>query len=143
MRIALDFDGTLVSMDRPYDDVTTPLEFLPGALDALRALKAAGHVLLLYSARANRALLEDPELDPLVRAGARKVDLVEWARSRDVHQARYDQMLAFASAHLVGLIDAVDDGRQGKPSVGLFIDDRAVRFTGWAELAFTYGPTVR
>ena len=40
MIIAIDFDGTLVSQERDYDDVTSPLLMLPGALAALRAFVA-------------------------------------------------------------------------------------------------------
>ena len=42
MRVGIDFDGTVVSQDRPYADVVSPLEFVPGAKEGLLALKAAG-----------------------------------------------------------------------------------------------------
>ena len=150
MRIAIDYDGTLVRQDLPYDDVTTPPEFMLGAIDALRALKAAGHVLVLWSGRANRALLFDEQLDPLVRRGVRRADPVRWERNRGVNQARYAQMLdACDHPPLAGLFDAIDDGAAGKPSVDCFIDDRALRVgTGpgalsWAEIAFLYGERPR
>jgi hypothetical protein len=138
--LGIDFDGTVVVQDgRAYDDIKTPPRLLPGAREALKALKRAGHVLLLYSARANRALIEDPDLDPLVRAGVRRVDMVAWRRSRELNRARYGQMLAFIAAELPGIFDAVDDGHQGKPCVDLFIDDRALKFQNWRGIAQVYG----
>ena len=38
MLIAVDFDGTIVRDDRPYEDTATPLAFLPGAKEGLLAL---------------------------------------------------------------------------------------------------------
>ena len=145
MYLAIDFDGTVVSQRRAYTDLKSPLRFVPGAKAALKSLKAAGHVLLLYSARANRALLEDPELDPLVRAGVRKVNRAQWKKEQPLHKARYEQMVAFVNNELPGVFASIDDGRQGKPEVDLFIDDRALGFgpgkqyPTWKEVADLYG----
>ena len=146
MIIGLDFDGVVVSQERSYTDVTSPLVFMPGAREGLAALKAAGHTILLYSARACLALRTDPQLDPLVRAGVRRVDLAAWKAAQELHEARYQQMVAFVEEELTGLIDAIDDGRQGKPAgVDLFIDDRVVRYgygsmaLGWDGIARLYG----
>jgi hydroxymethylpyrimidine pyrophosphatase-like HAD family hydrolase len=128
MVIAVDFDGTIVSQDRDYNDLTTPLELLPHAKEALRSFKRAGHLVLLYSARASRALLEDPQLDPLVRAGKKKVNMNAWEKQRSLHRARYQQMIDFVEENLRDEIDAIDDGRQGKPQAAVFIDDRALRY---------------
>jgi hypothetical protein len=139
MRIAIDFDGTLVSMDRPYSDTTTPFVLLPGAREALGALRAAGHQLLLYSARANLSLRFDPTLDPL---GPR------WAASPEkleLNRKRFNHMVEWVERELPGVFSAIDDGTQGKPSVDLFIDDRAVAFghgvrtVNWAKIARMYG----
>lgn len=113
---------------RPYADVSTPLRFMPGAREGLIALKTAGHELLLYSARANRALRVDPALDPLVVAGKRRVNRPVWTADRVLHEARYQQMLEFVARELPGVFDAVDDGQQGKPCADLFIDDRCLRY---------------
>jgi hypothetical protein len=144
--LAIDFDATVVVQDgRDYRDVETPLEFVSGVREALHALKRAGHILLLYSARANLALRKDPKLDPLVRAGARKVDPVWWAENRPVNEARYQHMVSFVETELLGVFDAVDDGHQGKPSADLFIDDKALRLgygvdsVGWNTVARRYG----
>jgi hypothetical protein len=142
MRIAIDWDGTVVSQDRPYDDLVTPMEFIPGAKEGLLALKRAGHVLLLWSARASRALLYDPLLDPLVRAGAAPMDRRSWLASRHLHRARYEQMIDFVNRELAGIFDAIDDGQCGKPLVDLFIDDRSMAMRGpatWARISRTYG----
>lgn len=143
MLVALDFDGVIVRKDRPFADVTTPLQFMPYAREGITSLKNAGHTLLLYSARANRALLFSPEWDPLVRAGVKRPNEMTWAHSRSLYWARYHQMIKFVETELAGLIDAVDDGLQGKPLADLFVDDRAVEFGagahGWLEIAHLYG----
>jgi hypothetical protein len=141
MIIAIDWDGTVVMQDLPYADTTTPPTFVPGAVEGLMALKRAGHKLVLYSARANRSLREDPYLDPLVRAGIRIVDEEAWLTDRVLHQARYDAMVAFVSAALSGVFDVIDDGEQGKPNVDLFIDDRMALALGvnWSMIASVYG----
>ena len=149
MLIAIDFDGTVVSMaGRSYSDVTSPLQFVPGARAGLASLRKAGHVLLLYSARANRALLEDPALDPMVRSGARKVHTKTWDTDRDLNRARYQQMIDFVERELPGVFAAIDDGRQGKPCADLFIDDRGMRYgngptaLSWQGIGRIYGEPV-
>lgn len=145
MIIAVDWDGTVVEQDgRAYVDVTTPEVFRPGAKEALRALRAAGHTLLLYSARANRALRVDPNLDPLVRAGAKRIHLKAWEANRGVNAARYQQMITTVARELPGVFAAVDDGLAGKPAgCQLFLDDRALTMGGagltWAQVAERYG----
>lgn len=148
MLLAIDFDNVVVnSKRRAFADVSTPLEFVVGAREGLLALKRAGHKLLLYSARSNRALLYTPEWDPLVRAGVKRPHEATWAQSREIHWARYRQMLAFVSAELPGVFDAIDDGLQGKPLADVFIDDRALSFgdgvdrIGWTQIAHLYGAT--
>lgn len=129
MIIAVDFDDTIVSQaGRAYDDVETPLEFMPGALEGLRALKRAGHRLIVFSGRASRALRVNPMLDPLAKAGVKSVNLERWEKSQPINEARYRQMLDFIAEHLAEVIDAVDDGTCGKVSADLYIDDKALRF---------------
>lgn len=148
MLIAVDFDNVIVNVrGRAYTDTTTPLMFMPGAKEGLAALKRAGHKLLLYSARANRALLFTPEWDPLVRAGVKRPHEAVAAQSKALHWARYREMLAFCEAELPGMFDAIDDGLQGKPLADLFIDDRALTFgdgadrVEWPQIAMLYGAT--
>lgn len=145
MLICVDFDGTIVRADRQFADVTSPLAFLPGAKEGLLSLKRAGHTLVLWSARTNRALLYTPEWDPLVRAGVRRVSLSRWRKERPLHWARYRQMQDFVNKHLRGVFAVIDDGLQGKPLADLFIDDRALRYgssqndVGWSDLTSRYG----
>ena len=150
---SVDFDGVVVRQDRAYDDLTTPLEFVVDPItgftsrDGLRALKLAGHVLVLSSCRANRSLLVDPNLDPLVRAGVRRVP-ADWQKRRDLNQRRLQQMLAFVQAELAGLFDAIDDGASGKVIADHYLDDRAFRMGGgpgglsWGTIARLYGETL-
>jgi hypothetical protein len=145
MIIAVDFDGTVVSEDRPFEDTVTPLRFLPGAREGLHALRRAGHTLVLWSARTNRATLFTPEWDPLVRAGIRKVHLARWEAERPLHWARLRQMERFIALHLPGVFAVVDDGLQGKPCADLFIDNKALRYgfgaeaVGWNGIAMLFG----
>lgn len=148
MLIAVDFDNVVVNVKgRAYSDTTTPLSFMPGAKEGLLALKRAGHRLLLFSARSNRALLYTPEWDPLVRSGAKRPHEATWNQSKELHHARYQQMLAFCESELAEVFDAIDDGLQGKPLADLFIDDRALSFgdgadrVEWPQIALLYGAT--
>lgn len=146
MIIAIDFDGTIVQQDgHAYDDLVTPLQFMPGAREGLTALKRAGHTLILWSGRASHHLRINPELNPLVRSGVRKLDPERWAKSRPLNQARYEQMLTFVDTYLPGVFDAVDQGDSGKPSADLFVDDKAIRYglglsgIGWTQISKTFG----
>lgn len=132
MILAIDFDGTIVSQDRDYDDLKTPLQFMPGALDALRAMKKAGHILIVNSARSRLSLREDWRLNPLWIGGHVPFSEERWVKSLPINQARYQQMLDFVTEHLNGIVDCVDDGRQGKIHADLFIDDRNLAYEGLA-----------
>jgi hypothetical protein len=141
--ICIDFDSTLVDeWGRRFSDTTSPLKLMGGARKALQAMKAAGHVVLVSSARANRALRIDPELDPLGLVG---FDRKVWEAEQPLHEARYQQMVQFCATTIKGLVDAVDDGGQGKPVADVYIDDRALRFGGgvdghnWFDIARQFG----
>jgi len=145
MRIAVDFDGTLVDDDREYADFTSPLKLKVGARQALQRLKYAQHTIIVCSARSNLALREDWRLNQLWLSGAVRFDPAFWAMNLEVNRGRYEQMVTFVATELVGLVDAVDDGRQGKLMVDLFIDDRAVclgqgaHAMNWRAVAELYG----
>lgn len=145
MIIAVDFDGTVVEQDHAYDDLHTPFRLVTGVDIALQAIKAAGHTLILVSARANRALRIDWRLNPLWREGAVRFNEGWWLKNRELNQKRYEQMVRFVGLKLPGVFDAIDDGLQGKISADLYIDDRAVRFgighegKTWVDLARMYG----
>lgn len=121
MRIAVDYDGTVVEQGS-YDLSEPSLRY--GARAGLWALRAAGHQLTLYSARANRALRFHPSWDPLVRAGHLAMPDA-WVRQpqHDLAEARYWQMVRHVDLELPGVFAAVDDGLQGKPVCDLIIDN--------------------
>lgn len=142
MKFAIDFDGTIVKQDHDYDDLESPLEFIPGAKEALLALRKADHLLLLWSARASYQNRKDPTLDPFFKAGVARIDPKRAHKDVQLGEARYQQMLAFVAATLPGMFDAIDDGSFSKPSVDLFIDDKTFPLVGpgsWAELVERFG----
>jgi len=116
--VAVDFDGVLAEMVPTYD--AAPPRPRPGARRLLQALKRAGWRVLIWSARANRALRFNHDLDPLGLAARRHPD-------HALEQARYRAMVDCCEREFAGLYDAIDDGAQGKPEVSYYIDDRALR----------------
>ena len=136
MIIAIDFGGCVAKQ------TDAGLVMKRGAPEALASLKRAGHVLLLYSSRTNRALQHLPEFDPLVANGT--LGSAQTDETRETAARRDREMRAFVAVMLPGVFDAIDDGRQGKPVVDLFIDNKAVAFGGaygmdWPALAALYG----
>lgn len=141
----IDFDGTVVREDdHAFDDLSAPLRLMPGAREGLRALRRAGHALVLWSRRASLALRNgDPALDPLVQA------LVRPGRPdgrASLHEARYRQMVAFVERELPGVFAYVYRGGEiDKPAADLFIDNLAIRLgdgvggLAWRRIAALYG----
>ena len=140
MIICVDWDGTIVEQDRPFGELEKDLKLIDGAKDALESLKRAGHTLILYSGRANRANRLDWKLNPGYLSGAIPFDVKAWEKARPMHEELYEEMLDFVAKELPGIFAYIDDGGQGKPSCDLFIDDKNIEFHGdWAEIAFQYG----
>jgi len=141
VRIAIDFDGTIVEQDKPYDQVDGEFRFTPGAKETLLRLKAAGHLLLLWSARASWHHRVDIRLDPFF--AAHPWILEDPNKFYATNQARFAEMHSFVERELPGVFTAIDDGSYGKPTVDVFIDDRALRLGGsgltWAEVGELYG----
>jgi len=109
MRICIDIDGVLCSLRREgetYRDVTP----LPGAIEKVRALRAAGHVVILFTARHMKTCGGNVAL-VLARVGA---ITLEWL-------ARYE--IEYDEIHF------------GKPWADIYIDDNAMRFQRWADIA--------
>jgi capsule biosynthesis phosphatase len=105
MRIVIDLDGTICAIKKEqqtYTDVSP----LPGAVERLRELKAAGHYLIISTAR-NMATQES-NLGRVVK-NIGKITL-DWLEE---HQVPYDEIYF------------------GKPNADLYIDDRALRFEHW------------
>ncbi len=108
MRICIDLDGTLCTLKQPGQSYAE-VEPLPGAVERVRELRAAGHVVIITTAR-HMATCEANVGKVLQRVG--RITL-EWL---DRHGIEYDEI------HF------------GKPNAEVYIDDRAVRFGDWAGL---------
>lgn len=105
MRIVIDLDGTICPIKKPgqtYSD----LKPLPGAVERIRELRAAGHYIIIQTAR-NMATRQSNLGQVMKHVG--KVTL-DWLERYDVE---YDELYF------------------GKPNAEVYIDDRAIRFEGW------------
>lgn len=109
MRICIDLDGVVCRLKRPGESYAD-LEPVPGAVEKLRALRAAGHYLILCTARHMKTCEGNVGL---VVARQGRVTL-EWLAR---HGVEYDEI------HF------------GKPHAQVYIDDNAWRFTGWEQIA--------
>jgi capsule biosynthesis phosphatase len=108
VRIALDLDGVICPIRGPeqsYGD----LEPLPGAVERIRALRDAGHYIIIITAR-HMATCES-NLGRVMRSIGRIT--LDWLER---HGIAYDEI------HF------------GKPNAEVYIDDRAIRFGNWAQV---------
>jgi capsule biosynthesis phosphatase len=108
MRIVIDLDGVLCTIKQPgesYADVQP----IPGAAERLRQFRAAGHTVVIQTAR-NMAT-QDGNLGRIMKNVGRVT--LEWL---DRHGMEYDEIYF------------------GKPNGHVYIDDRAVRFLDWQDL---------
>jgi capsule biosynthesis phosphatase len=105
VRICIDLDGVVCELKRPGEtyDMLRPI---PGAVDKLRALRAAGHVVILNTARHMKTCEGNVGL-AIARIG--QITL-EWLAR---HGVEYDEI------HF------------GKPWADVYIDDNAFRFETW------------
>lgn len=106
MRICIDVDGVLCTLRGP-DREYAELEPMPGAPEGMRALKAAGHYLILATARHMKTCEGNVGL-VVKRQG---LTLLQWLEKHDIP---YDEIWF------------------GKPWADVYLDDNAVRFTSWA-----------
>ncbi len=106
MKIAIDLDGTICPVRRP-DQSYADLEPLPGAVDRIRELRAAGHYVVILTARNMETCGSNVGR---VMRNVGKITL-DWLEKYGVE---YDEIYF------------------GKPNVEVYIDDRAVRFSNWA-----------
>jgi capsule biosynthesis phosphatase len=109
MKICFDIDGVLCPLRRP-GQTYAELEPQPGAVEKLRALKAAGHYIILQTARHMKTCDGNVAL-VIARQGK---TLLDWL---DRHQLPFDELLF------------------GKPHADVYVDDNAYRFTSWADIA--------
>lgn len=108
MRIVIDLDGTICPIkdsEQRYEDLLP----LPDAVEKMKELKAAGHYIIVQTAR-NMATQES-NLGKVMR-NIGKVTL-DWLVKYDVP---YDEIYF------------------GKPNAHLYIDDRGFRFKSWSEV---------
>lgn len=108
MRICLDLDGVVCELKQEgqtYADVAP----LPGAIAKIRQLKAAGHTVILHTARHMKTCQGNPGL-VIARVGQITLD---WLAR---HEIPYDEI------HF------------GKPWAHVYIDDNALRFSSWDEI---------
>lgn len=141
MRIAIDFDDTIVKQNKPYAQTDGKFDFMPGAKVGLYELANAGHRLLLWSARASLHLRKNWRLD-LFRSKPPRSDEEGMKAYYALNEARFVEMVNFVDVQLPGVFFAVCQGNGSKPSVDLFIDDKALHFgggNGWPEIAANLG----
>lgn len=108
LRVAVDLDGTICELKRPgqsYADLAP----LPGAAERLRELRAAGHYVIIITAR-NMKTCESNLGRVMKNVGKITLDWLE------EHGIEYDEIYF------------------GKANAHIYIDDRAHRFEGWARI---------
>jgi len=109
MRICVDIDGVISRLREPDQDYAD-LEPVPGAREKLRALRAAGHYIILFTARHMKTCQGNVGL-VVARKGATTLN---WLAK---HGIEYDEI------HF------------GKPHADIYLDDNAMRFESWDAIA--------
>lgn len=109
MRICIDLDGVICKLRGPGQSYAE-LEPVPGAVEKLKQLKAAGHYLIIATAR-HMKTCEGNVGRVIARQGA---VTLEWLRR---HGIEYDEI------HF------------GKPHAQIYLDDNAMRFASWEAIA--------
>lgn len=108
MRICIDLDGVVCRLKEPGQSYAD-LEPVPGAVEALRALREQGHYIILYTARHMKTCAGNVG-QVIARQGAITLD---WLAR---HEIDYDEIYF------------------GKPYAHLYIDDNAMRFLDWESI---------
>ncbi len=80
MRICVDLDGVICRLRQPGQPYAE-LKPMPGAVEKLRALRASGHYIIIYTAR-HMKTCEGNVGKVLARQGATTLDVVGAARYR-------------------------------------------------------------
>jgi len=109
MRIGVDLDGVICELRKPgqtYADVLP----VPGAVAKLKALRAAGHEVVIMTARHMKTTGMN-----VGRVIARQgLTTLRWL---ETHEVEFDEIWF------------------GKPHCDVYLDDNALRFTTWDDLA--------
>jgi capsule biosynthesis phosphatase len=109
MRIVIDLDGTICSIKTPEQSYAD-LEPLPGASGRIRELRSAGHYVIILSAR-NMGTCQGNMGKVMRNIGKITLDWLE------KYEIEYDEIYF------------------GKPNADIYIDDRAIRFSNWADIS--------
>ncbi len=109
MRICIDIDGVICELKRPGQEYGE-LQALPGAAEKIRALRRAGHTVILQTARHMKTCGGNVGL-VVARQGKTTLD---WLAA---HGIEYDEI------HF------------GKPFADVYIDDNALRFESWSVIS--------
>jgi capsule biosynthesis phosphatase len=109
MKICIDIDGVLCELRRP-EQTYAEVSPLPGAIEKMKALKQAGHYLILCTAR-HMATCNSNIGMVMARQGK---TLFDWLAGHDIP---YDEIWF------------------GKPHADVYLDDNGFRFTSWNEIA--------
>jgi capsule biosynthesis phosphatase len=109
MRICIDLDGVICQLRRPGQEYADLLP-VPGAIEKLRTLRAAGHYIIVCTARHMKTCSGNVG-QVVARQGAVTLN---WLTR---HEVEYDEI------HF------------GKPHADVYIDDNAVRFETWDDIA--------
>ncbi|MBO8162779.1 MAG: capsular biosynthesis protein [Brevibacillus sp.] len=107
MRIVIDLDGTICQL-KGAGETYESLPAVPGAVEAVRRLKAAGHEIVIHTAR-NMKTHRGNVAAVVASVGQLTLD---WL---DRHGIPYDEVVF------------------GKPYGDVYIDDLALRFRDWQE----------
>lgn len=108
MRICIDLDGVICELRRPgqrYSD----LKPVSGAVEKIQALRRAGHLVTIYTARHMRTCSGNVG-QVLARQG---MTTLRWLEQ---HQIEFDEI------HF------------GKPHADIYLDDNGMRFVGWQSI---------
>ena len=108
LKICIDIDGVVAGFKNEGDTYADVLP-IPGAIEKIRAFKASGHHIILYTARHMKTCQGNLGL-VAARVGGLTLD---WLKR---HQIPYDEIYF------------------GKPWADIYIDDNAFRFQTWDEI---------
>jgi len=108
MKICIDVDGVICELRQP-EETYASVQPRPGAIQKMKALKKAGHYLILNTARHMGTCKSNVGL-VVARQGK---TLLDWLAQ---HEIPYDELWF------------------GKPNADVYIDDNAYRFNTWDEI---------
>jgi len=103
MTVAVDFDGVLHGYSRGFGDGSIYDPPVPGAREAMEALREQGHKIYIFSTRSNKIYRRKNNID-------QDEAMQDWLNA---HEIPFDKIWTY-----------------GKPMADVYIDDRAIGFRG-------------